>query len=212
MGRLLSWLQTALIPALGPLGILLVAFLDSSFLSLPEVNDLLVVTGSAAQPGRAWLFVALATFGSVAGCLVLWRLGRHGGEALLVRRFGRARLERTRAGYERWRMLSLALPALLPPPVPLKVFVVAAGAFGVSWRRLAVTVALARALRYGLWAALGVVYGRSAITALHRLDGWVALNRQGILVGSAGLLLLACGGWLASRRGRLGDPGAGQGA
>jgi LPXTG-motif cell wall-anchored protein len=202
MGKYLTWLQTAFIPAVGPLGLFLLAFLDSSFLSLPEINDLLVVAGSAAQPGRAWLFVVLTTLGSVAGCLVLWRLGRQGGEALLVRRFGRARMEGVRVVYRRWGILTLAIPALLPPPVPLKVFVFAAGAFGMSWRRFSLTVGLARGLRYSLWAVLGVVYGRAAVGALRHLGDWFALHSQAVLLASAGLLLLALGGWLRRKRDR----------
>lgn len=207
MAKLLTWIQTALIPAMGPWGLFVVAFLDSSVLSLPEVNDLLVVAGSAAQPRLAWLFVVLSTLGSLAGCLVLWHLGRRGGEAMLAKRFGPARLERTRATYRRWRFWALALPALLPPPVPLKAFVFAAGAFGMSWRRLSVTIALARGARYGLWAVLGVLYGRSAVGMLRRFDLWFAQHTQIVLVASLSLLLLAVAVWLVRRRGRQsGEP------
>ena len=207
MAKLLTWIQTALIPAMGPWGLFVVAFLDSSVLSLPEVNDLLVVAGSAAQPRLAWLFVVLSTLGSLAGCLVLWHLGRRGGEALLARRFGQARMERTRAAYQHWKFWALALPAVLPPPVPLKVFVFAAGAFGMGWRPFSLTILLARGLRYGLWAVLGALYGRSAVAALRRFDGWFTQHTQVVLLVSLGLLLLATGMWLARRRGReAGEP------
>ncbi len=200
MAKLLTWIQTALIPAMGPWGIFVVAFLDSSVLSLPEVNDLLVVAGSAAQPRLAWLFVVLSTLGSLAGCLVLWHLGRKGGEALLVRRFGRARMERARAAYQHWKFWALALPAVLPPPVPFKVFVFAAGAFGMGWRPFSFTILLARGLRYGLWAVLGALYGRSAVATLRRFDGWFTQHTQVALLVSAGLLLLAAVMWRARRR------------
>ncbi len=213
MARLLTWIQTALIPAMGPGGLFLVAFLDSSLLSLPEVNDLLVVAGSAAQPRQAWLFVLLSTLGSLAGCLVLWHLGKRGGEGLLARRFGQARMERTRAAYARWKFWGLALPALLPPPVPLKVFVFAAGAFGMSGLRLSVTITLARGLRYALWATLGVLYGGSAVAMLGRFDRWFAQHTQIVLLASLGLLLLALAIRLLRRRGREGGeplPSAGE--
>lgn len=213
MAKLLTWIQTALLPAMGPWGLFVVALLDSSVLSLPEVNELLVVAGSAAQPRLAWLFVLFSTLGSLAGCLVLWHLGRRGGEALLAKRFGRARMERTRVAYQHWKFWALALPAVLPPPVPLKVFVFAAGAFGMSWRRFSLTIVLARGLRYGLWAVLGVLYGRSAVTTLHRFDDWIAQHTQVVLLVSVSLLLLATGTWLARRRRRQAQeplPGVGE--
>ena len=127
MYRVLSWIQGVLIPQLGPLGLVAVAFLDSSFLSLPEINDILVVSAALANPATAWLPITLTTLGSVTGCSVLWFMGRRGGEALLERRFGRERTARTREAYRRWGILALAVPALFPPPVPFKIFVLMAG-------------------------------------------------------------------------------------
>ena len=70
MQRLIAWIQTVLVPTLGPFGLFLVAFFDSSFLSMPEINDILVVT-AAPDPATAWIYVLMATLGSLAGCLVL---------------------------------------------------------------------------------------------------------------------------------------------
>ncbi len=182
MAKLVTWIQVVLLPAVGPFGLFLVAFLDSSVLSLPEANDLLVVAGAAARPGWAWLYALLATTGSVAGCFVLWHFGRKGGEALIARRFGPARLERTRAAYRRWNVLALAVPALLPPPMPFKVFVFAAGAFGMSWRRFALTTFVARGLRYGFWALLGSAWGPGALDALRRVDAWFGRHGNGLLL------------------------------
>jgi membrane protein YqaA with SNARE-associated domain len=149
-----------------------VAFLDSSFLSLPEINDLIVVTSSAAHPETSWLFILMATLGSLAGCTVLWWLGRRGGEALLVRRFGAERVSRVRAAFERWEILAIAVPALLPPPMPFKVFVLSAGVFGVSPRRFAITLLVARGLRYTFWGVLGILYGDQALAILQAVDRW----------------------------------------
>ena len=76
MARLALWIQQVLVPALGPVGVFLVAFLDSSFLSIPEVNDIIVITAAARNPGTAWIYGLMATLGSLAGCAVLWGLGR----------------------------------------------------------------------------------------------------------------------------------------
>src|SRR4051812_31354979 len=112
MHKLVLWLQQVLLPALGPFGIFVVAFCDSSFLSIPEVNDVFVVTSSAHEPWRAWLFALVTTAGSLAGCSALWLVGRKGGEPFLRRRFGDERVERTRRAFRRWDLLALAVPAV----------------------------------------------------------------------------------------------------
>ena len=84
MHGIVVWIQTVLIPTLGPFGLFVVAFFDSSFLSVPEINDVLVVTSSAGHPATAWMYVLAATLGSLAGCSALWYIGRRGGEALTV--------------------------------------------------------------------------------------------------------------------------------
>ena len=81
MHKVVLWVQTVLVPLLGAPGMFVVAFLDSSFLSFPEINDILLITSSHIHPGRAWLYVLTTTVGSVVGCLVMWELGRRGGEA-----------------------------------------------------------------------------------------------------------------------------------
>lgn len=196
-------------PALGPVGVFLVAFLDSSFLSIPEVNDIIVITAAARNSGTAWIYVLMATLGSLAGCAVLWGLGRRGGEAFLIKRFGASRVERTRAAFHRWDVLALALPALLPPPMPFKIFVLSAGVFGFKWRRFAVTLFVARGFRYTVWAIAGAVYGDEALAILRRTDQWFAQNLPLVLAVAVSLTLLGVGVWIILRRRRTDVPDAG---
>ena len=195
------WIQTVLIPTLGPVGLFLVAFFDSSFLSVPEINDVLVVSAGASNPRSVWMFVLAATFGSLAGCTALWYLGRRGGEALLVKRFGAARVEQTRAIFRRWDLLALAVPAMAPPPMPFKIFVLSAGVFGLPFRRFAITLIVARGLRYTFWGVIGVIYGHRAVAMLQRVDAWFRANAVALL---AGLAVLAAVGlvtaWAWGRR------------
>ena len=209
MHKVVLWIQQVLVPALGPAGILIVAFFDSSFLSIPEINDILVVTSSAAHPRLAWLYALSATVGSLLGCAVLWTVGRRGGEALLVKRFGKERVERTRDAFRRWDVLALALPAVMPPPMPFKVFVLSAGVFGFSGRRFAITLLVARGLRYSVWAALGAFYGDEALQMLKAVDGWFS-DRLGLLLAIVGAVTLALvlAWWWRRRRG-LAAPGPG---
>ncbi len=204
MHELMIWIQAVLVPQLGALGIFCVSFIDSSFVSLPEVVDVVVVMAAAAEPRTAWLPVTMATLGSLAGCLVLWELGRRGGERLLARRFGLERMERVRGAFQRWQLLALALPALLPPPIPFKIFVLSAGVFGVSLRRLTATLLVARGLRYGFWGGLGILYGQQGLALLRSVDAWVAARIP--LIGAAcGAALLTLVTVYALRRWRSGS-------
>jgi membrane protein YqaA with SNARE-associated domain len=205
MARLVGWIQEVVLPLLGSSGIFLAAFLDSSFLSLPEINDILVVTFAAAHPERAWIPVVLATLGSVAGCSAVFGLGRKGGDAFLHRRFGPERTAQARDLFHRYGLWALAVPAVMPPPVPFKVFVVAAGVFGYPWTRFALTILLARGARYVAWAVVGAAYGDHAVAVLRSFDAWAAGRQTLLLSLAAGLTLVTLAYLWVRRRGRL-DP------
>jgi membrane protein YqaA with SNARE-associated domain len=200
MHDIVVWLQTVLIPTLGPFGLFVVAFFDSSFLSVPEINDVLVVTSSAAHPPTAWMYVLAATLGSLAGCTALWYVGRRGGEAYLLRKFGRDRLDQTRAAFKKWDILALAIPAMLPPPMPFKVFVLSSGVFGVPYRRFATTLIVARGLRYVFWGVMGATYGDEALALLRRFDAWFAQNGLVILFTVVAVVVLGVAAYYLLRK------------
>jgi len=202
MEKIVLWIQNVLLPTLGPAGLFVVAFFDSSFLSLPEINDILVVSSCSLNPRSAWIPITLATLGSLAGCSVLWEIGRRGGEPLLERRFGKAQVARTRVAFERWDLLALIVPALLPPPMPFKIFVLSAGVFGVPWRRFAGTLILARGLRYVFWGLLGIVYGDEALRLLRAVDRWFDDHGLMVLAVLAAAVLVGVAVWAIRRRHR----------
>jgi membrane protein YqaA with SNARE-associated domain len=199
MVRFVSWIQDVVLPLMGLSGIFVAAFLDSSFLSLPEINDILVVTFAAAHPEKAWIPVVLSTLGSVAGCAAIFELGRRGGDAFLIRRFGAERTARARDLFHRYGPLALAVPALMPPPMPFKIFVVAAGVFGFPWTRFLITLVLARGARYAAWAVVGAAYGERAIGVLRSFDAWAAA-RQPLLWSIVAGIVLATLAYLWARR------------
>ncbi len=162
MSSIVSWLQVFAASIGGP-GLFIVAFLDSSFLSLPEINDLLVVTMVVQDKEGMIYYATMATLGSITGCFVLYILGRKGGDALVRRRFGGPRLEQAMALSQRFGVLAVAVPAILPPPAPFKVFVVLAGVARVPAWQFAIAVASGRGFRYFAEAALAVRYGDDAI-------------------------------------------------
>jgi membrane protein YqaA with SNARE-associated domain len=149
---------------LGALGLFSVAVVDSSPipLPLPGSTDLLLLW-LVAYGGDPWLLALSAIAGSLVGGYATWNLGRRGGEGAL-RHYVPARLLRRVTGWvERHRVLAVFLPAVLPPPIPLLPFALAAGALGVSRRQFLLIYGAARALRYSFVAWLGVAYGRHAI-------------------------------------------------
>ena len=101
---------------LAPFGLAVIAFLDSSFLSLPEVADALIVVTVIQRPSQ-WLLIALmSTLGSVAGCYVLYAVARAGGEAFIRRRFHERHITRGLAVFQRHGLLALVVPSIMPPP------------------------------------------------------------------------------------------------
>lgn len=159
-----QWAEATL-PALGAGGIFFAAFLDSSFVSLPLINDFLVVELSVIHPGRMPLYAATATLGSLAGCLVLFSLARKGGEAYFARHAG-GRAGRIRKWLEQNAFLAVAVPAILPPPMPFKLFVLGAGVFQVGVRPFSLALIVGRGFRYFVLGILAVRYGEAAQRAL----------------------------------------------
>ena len=149
--------------SLGGPGLFFVAFLDSSFLSLPEINDILVIWMVTQRKDLMLYYVAMATFGSMTGCLTLYAVGRNGGEALLRRRFSKAGLDRAFARFNRYGMFALLVPALLPPPAPFKVFVLTGGVARMSLTSFVLAIGIGRGARYLIEGALAVRYGDQAI-------------------------------------------------
>jgi undecaprenyl-diphosphatase len=156
------WLMDLLLPY-GGIGLMLLAICDSSFLSLPEVNDILLMTFSVNNPDGMLKYAALTTTGSLIGCALLYSVGRKGGEAFLRRRFSDERILRVQNWYRRHGILAIVIPSLLPPPTPFKIFVLSAGAFGISWPKFITAVVIGRGLRYFSEGILAVMYGPLAI-------------------------------------------------
>jgi len=142
---------------------MVLAILDSSFLSMSGINDFLLLTFSVARPSGMFQFAGLTALGSVIGCSMLYAVGRKGGEAFLKKRFADERMAKVQAWYTKYGVLAVIVPAVLPPPTPLKLFVVSAGAFGISWPKFLTGIAIGRAIRYFALGFLAITYGPAAI-------------------------------------------------
>lgn len=161
--------------AIGGPGLFLVAFLDSSLLSLPEINDLLIIWMVIQNPPLMIYYAAMATLGSVAGCLLLYYLGRRGGEAMLKKRFHERHIDRAMELSRRYGALAIIVPALLPPPAPFKIFVLLAGVARVPVWTFVVSVSIGRGIRYLGEGLLALWYGERAIAWLQSNGRAVAL-------------------------------------
>jgi membrane protein DedA with SNARE-associated domain len=158
-----------LLGSLGPWGVFLMAGLDGAGMPLPGALDAVVVTCVYQRPGSAWLLVLLAAAGSAVGCLVLYAVGYAGGEVLIARRMTPAKFAKIRNDFEDHPLLTLGLPAVLPPPFPLKIFVLSAGAFEMRWAHFLGVMFSARLVRFGILAALTVIFGPQVIELLNHV-------------------------------------------
>ena len=147
--------------ALGAPGLLLISFLDSSILTFPVINDLLLIQLSMQHPARMPLYASMAVLGSTLGCVLLFFLARKGGEVVFHRKVGH-RAEVIKHWVQRNGFGGILLAALLPPPTPFKFFVLAAGVFEVPVASFASAIGLARVFRYFGVGFLAIRYGQAA--------------------------------------------------
>ena len=173
MSRFVHWIQ-ALALMWGAPGILLVAFLDSSVLSLPELADLLVIYMVTTHPSRLGLYVTCATIGSLAGCLLLYYIGR-GGEELLKKRMSTHRYDKTLDAFRRHGVMAVLVPAILPPPAPFKPFVLLAGIAEISPTRFTTAILIGRGARYLIEGLLALWYGERAMAYIRENGVVVAM-------------------------------------
>jgi membrane protein YqaA with SNARE-associated domain len=167
MRRLLAWIQ-GFAESLGGSGLFIIAFLDSSFLSFPEASDALIVLLTVQHPERMIFYALTTTIGSVAGCYALYSVGRRGGEGFLRKRFHERHIDRATETFRRHGMLSVLVPSLLPPPMPFKIFVLAAGVSGMSHVDFLIAVGIGRAIRFFGVGLLALWKGQEAIEWLHQ--------------------------------------------
>jgi membrane protein DedA with SNARE-associated domain len=146
----------------GPIGVFLLAVLDSAGIPLPTAADALVLTLAAVNPSGAYANAAIAVLGSCLGNMMLFYIARRGGDAYLSRYTETGRGAKMRLWFLRYGLITIFIPAILPIPLPLKVFVLSAGALGVHPLRFLAVVFAARVPRYFGLAYLGSQLGSGA--------------------------------------------------
>jgi len=159
--------------AMGGVGLFLVALLEASFVGVPASDVLAVMT--AKSLARTGYYALMLAAGSVAGSLILFGLGRKGGQLFLAKRFSQRRIARGSALVQRYGFLALLVASLMPPPTPFKLLVVVAGGCGMSAWSFVASVALGRGARYFGEGLLALRYGSTAIDVIRGNGAIVAL-------------------------------------
>ncbi|MHB8500041.1 MAG: YqaA family protein [Candidatus Acidiferrales bacterium] len=174
---------------LGGLGFIPVGLIDSSVIPLPGSMDVLTILLAARHP-QLWLYYALmATLGSVLGGYVTYRLARKGGKESLARRVRPKSMKRVYGIFERWGFAAIAIPGVLPPPMPFVPFLLAAGALQYSVRKFLLAMTLGRIVRYMTLAYLAARYGREMLSFLSKHGNPVLAGVVGLIV-TVGLVYL----------------------
>ncbi|MEZ5354434.1 MAG: VTT domain-containing protein [Bryobacteraceae bacterium] len=178
MGKVVAWLQSW-----GPAGAVFLAVLDSSGVPLPASVDIMLLLVGAATPKLAMWTAVLSIIGSAVGSMILFGIARKGGQVYLERHAATPRALRFRAFFNRYGLITVFIPALVPLlPLPLKIPVLSAGALGVSPLWFLLTILAARIPRYLGLAWLGSRLGDQALV-------WLQAHKWHFGLGAAGLLV-----------------------
>ena len=179
--NLSGWKQkiVAFATGLGAPGLFLISFLDSSVLSFPVINDLLLIELCIQRPARMPLYASMAALGSILGCVLLFFIAEKGGEALFHKHAGK-RAQAIHNWVVHNGFAGMLVAALLPPPTPFKIFVVAAGVFEVPLLSFTSAVTLARLLRYFVIGYLAIRFGKGAMSYLK--EHWFIVTMVAIAV------------------------------
>jgi membrane protein YqaA with SNARE-associated domain len=177
-------MMLAALKPLGVWGICALAFIDSS--TIPVPIDALLIDYVAHDHRRFLLYCFMAALGSAVGSLLPYYLGRAGGELFLLKRINRRRYEQMRDRFERQEFLAIMVPAMMPPPMPVKLFEFAAGVFEMKPLWFFSAIMLGKFLRFLIWAIITITYGPAILGTITRT---IQAHRNYVL-GVGGLLML----------------------
>jgi membrane protein YqaA with SNARE-associated domain len=182
---------------LGAFGLIPLGVLDASVIPLPGSMDVLTIVLAAKQPDW-WIYYALmATAGSVIGNYLTYRLARKGGKETLERKLSRKNMNMVTKNFERWGFGAIAIPALLPPPMPLVPFILAAGATKYPLKKFLAALTLARIVRYSILSLLAARYG-------HEIISFMGKHTHPVIFAVAALVAIAAVVFLVLHYGKKG--------
>ncbi len=180
-----AWILAILKP-LGVWGLGGLAFIDSGLFPVPPTMDLVLVGYVASNPGKLLLYSFAAALGSVFGSLIPFFIGRAGGELFLLKRINRERYEKLRNRFEKQEFLMIMIPAMMPPPMPLKLFELAAGVFEMKPLLFASAIFAGKFIRFLIFALITRWYGPAIVHSVSEAFH----DHLGLVVAGIGLLVL----------------------
>ena len=184
---LLHKLNLAMLAALKPLGVWGIgglAIIDST--SIPMPIDALLIDYVAHDHARFLLYCFMAALGSAIGSLLPYYLGRAGGELFLLKRINRERYENLRDRFEKQEFLAIMVPAMMPPPMPVKLFEFAAGVFEMKPIWFFSAIFVGKFVRFLIWAIITITYGPTILHTITR-----TLHRHlGYVMGASGIVIV----------------------
>jgi membrane protein YqaA with SNARE-associated domain len=191
LARYKAWIW-GLLSVLGVWGVFVIAFADSALLGMPV--DAIVATYVYNDRKRLLFYVLMASLGSVLGSIPLYVIGYLGGENVLRKRISEDRFLRIHRRFEEHEFWALMFPAMLPPPMPFKIFVLGAAIFEMRFRDFVVAMFAGRFVRFLVLALLTLWFGQQIVqvvgTMFRQHFYWVAA-----IIVAGGLLA-----WLLTRR------------
>jgi len=181
--------SAVLLATLKPLGIWGLgglAFIDSALFPLPTSMDGAVIGYVMNDHRKFFLYCLMAAAASAAGSLVPYYVGRAGGELFLLKRINRQRYERMRDRFENQEFLAIMIPAMMPPPMPIKLFEFAAGVFEMKPLRFALAIFTGKLIQFLVCAIITIVYGPAIAHTLRH----AVRDHPAALIGIVGGIVL----------------------
>lgn len=167
-----------LLKPLGAWGVFAIAAIDSAALGMPL--DPVVAGYVYLQPHKFWLYAIMASAGSAIGSLIIYAIGYEMGELVLEKRMGKAKFERVKAKFEQHEFMALAVPSLMPPPFPFKLFALSAAVFEMHWTHFLLAIFAGRVVRFLILSVLVVFFGPQVVAVIGTL-----FQRHAGMVGAA---------------------------
>jgi membrane protein YqaA with SNARE-associated domain len=187
----------ALLKPLGAWGVFAIAGIDSAFLGMPL--DPVVAGYVYMRPHMFWLYTLMAAAGSAIGSLIIYGVGYEMGELVLEKKLGKAKFQRMRAKFERHEFAALALPAIMPPPFPFKLFALSAAVFEMHFSHFMLAIFAGRVVRFLILSALVVAFGPQVVELTANL---VREHLVWLLVAIGLSVVVGVGFWWRVKRGR----------
>jgi membrane protein YqaA with SNARE-associated domain len=171
-------------------GVCALAIVDSS--SIPMPIDAIVIGYVAADHGKFVIYAFMAALGSAIGALVPYYVGRAGGELFLLKRVNRERYEKLRDRFEKQEFLAIMIPAMMPPPMPVKLFEFAAGVFEMKSVWFFSAILIGKFVRFLIWAIITVYYGPEIVQTI----GHAVHEHLGLVLAGVGAIIVVLAIWV----------------